>query len=922
MKYLLVGFFICIGSMAMSQVPALINYQGIARDGSGKPLSAQHISLKLRILPTADAINAEYEEIQEVTTNEFGLYTIQIGNGTPLIGQMKAVKWETGNKYIHVAIDPFGANQYIDIGTTQLLSVPYALYAEKAGAGIETTNNHTRTGNVSSNAAHVAGDVNYIPKFTALNTIGKSLLFDNGNSIGLGTTTPAVGTKMHLLTTTGNIEHIRMQNNNSTGFGKFIMYNDNASNYATFTKYGSAFPGGYPSVASQYPFANMLAFGNNVGPFILANNGNVGIGIVTGGTTNLKFNAHQSTGYLGLGGSFIPAANVHINNSSTGDTLRITNATTGHLNTDGLEIRTTGNTATIMNKENSTFSIGTNNVNRVTIDALGRMGVGTNTPENAAILELKDSTKGFLMPRMTTSQRDLIVSPVVGLQIMNLDDQCIDMYDGSNWIKTCGMKVIGFATDLAHPTPDSWAQKASLPGALLSTISEAAGFAIDGKGYLGTGYFQQFNAPSNLFFQYDTLNNAWTQKANFAGGARLGAVGFAMNNEGYIGTGYDGTYKRDLWKYNPLSNTWTQMPLLPGASRLKAVGFSAGNKGYIGTGEDSVGNNLNDMWEFNGSWTQVSNFAGGIRSKATAFAINDKGYVGTGFDGSNFYNDLWEYNTTNNTWLQLASLPGAVRMNASSFAIGDKGYIGIGIENGNEFSDFWEYNIQNNLWTQKANFTGLNRDAAVGFSIGNKGYFATGSNTAHLWEYMDNNVTGIAYSMNDIPAIGNSITDGAWTLAHNTVYSSHTGKVGIGTSFPTSKLSVNGTADKPGGGSWGTFSDMRLKKEVTAYQEGLSEILKIKPVRYHYNELSGFDSQPEYVGIIAQELQKISPAMVSTFERNGQEYLKVDNSAMTYMLINAVKEQQQMINDLQSMVEAQQKMNEEYRKRIETLEKK
>ncbi|MBK6821260.1 MAG: hypothetical protein IPG85_17340 [Bacteroidetes bacterium] len=107
-------------------------------------------------MPTADAINAEYEEIQ-VTTNEFGLDTIQIGNGTPLIGQMKAVKWETVNKYIHVAIDPFGANQYIDIGTTQLLSVPYALYAEKAGAGIETTNNHTRMGNVSSNAAHVAG---------------------------------------------------------------------------------------------------------------------------------------------------------------------------------------------------------------------------------------------------------------------------------------------------------------------------------------------------------------------------------------------------------------------------------------------------------------------------------------------------------------------------------------------------------------------------------------------------------------------------------------------------------------------------------------------------------------------------------------------------------------------------------------------
>ena len=368
--------FVMLGAFeALAQVPQLFNYQGIARDAKGNPLSNQKMSLKLSVLPTADATVAEYEETQLVNTNEFGLYTLQIGNGTAVNGNMKTVKWETGNKYIKVAIDPTGGNNYVDAGTNQLLSVPYAIYADKAGTAADGGHDKTRTGAVNSNAAHVVGDVNYLTKFTALNTIGKSLLFDNGTSVGLGTSTPSALARFHLFNSVGNAEFIRMQNTASTGFGKFIMYNDNASNYATFTKYGSAYVGGYPSIASQFPYANMLAFGNNLGPFLLANNGDVGIGIVTGGTTKLYFNARQSTGYLGIGGSFIPSANVHINNSATGDTLRITNATSGHLVTDGLEIRTTGNSATIMNRENSTLSLGTNNTTAINLTGAGNTEV-------------------------------------------------------------------------------------------------------------------------------------------------------------------------------------------------------------------------------------------------------------------------------------------------------------------------------------------------------------------------------------------------------------------------------------------------------------------------------------------------------------------------------------------------------------------
>lgn len=119
-------------------------------------------------------------------------------------------------------------------------------------------------------------------------------------------------------------------------------------------------------------------------------------------------------------------------------------------------------------------------------------------------------------------------------------------------------------------------------------------------------------------------------------------------------------------------------------------------------------------------------------------------------------------------------------------------------------------------------------------------------------------------------------------------------------------LQVEGVAGKTGGGSWAGTSDARLKKDVLPYSEGLAELLKIRPVTYHYNEISGYDQEKEYVGVIAQELQEVAPYMVfsAEFKDSGNEYLHVDNSAMTYMLINSVKEQQATIEALSAKIEA------------------
>jgi uncharacterized coiled-coil protein SlyX len=128
------------------------------------------------------------------------------------------------------------------------------------------------------------------------------------------------------------------------------------------------------------------------------------------------------------------------------------------------------------------------------------------------------------------------------------------------------------------------------------------------------------------------------------------------------------------------------------------------------------------------------------------------------------------------------------------------------------------------------------------------------------------------------------------------------GNVGIGTTAPTATLSVNGTANKPGGGSWAVFSDRRLKKDIRLYADGLNSVLAINPVKFKYNGISVADTTTEYIGVIAQELEEVSPYMINTIDIEGTEYLEVDNSAMTYMLINAVKELNAMIEEQQERI--------------------
>jgi len=139
-------------------------------------------------------------------------------------------------------------------------------------------------------------------------------------------------------------------------------------------------------------------------------------------------------------------------------------------------------------------------------------------------------------------------------------------------------------------------------------------------------------------------------------------------------------------------------------------------------------------------------------------------------------------------------------------------------------------------------------------------------------------------------------------------------EVGISTTTPDYTLEVNGDAGKPGSSLWIVSSDRRLKQEIEDYEDGLEEILQIHPVWYRYNGKYQLPTDKRFVGVIAQEIQKIAPYTVSSYtaedEETGSqgEYLNYDGTAIIYMLVNATQEQQELIKAQQTEIEELKKM--------------
>ncbi len=142
------------------------------------------------------------------------------------------------------------------------------------------------------------------------------------------------------------------------------------------------------------------------------------------------------------------------------------------------------------------------------------------------------------------------------------------------------------------------------------------------------------------------------------------------------------------------------------------------------------------------------------------------------------------------------------------------------------------------------------------------------------------------------------------------------GNVGIGTTSPDYKLEVNGSAGKPGGGSWTNSSDIRLKDVKGKYNRGLKDILKLKPIKFNYkvNNPRNLPSDIEYVGFIAQEVEKVFPEAIS---KGKDGYLDFNMHSINVAMVNAIKEQEEKIKNQDTRIKQLEKENQKLKTVIE-----
>ncbi len=134
---LLAGVLLFCATSLFAQLPQGIKYQAVARDEAGNLLVNQNLSVRISVLDSASGGATVYSEIHKTGTNRYGLFNIVIGNGLTPTGVFENIPWETGNKFIKVEMDPGGGSNYFHMGTSEMLSVPYAFYSGKAATSNE-----------------------------------------------------------------------------------------------------------------------------------------------------------------------------------------------------------------------------------------------------------------------------------------------------------------------------------------------------------------------------------------------------------------------------------------------------------------------------------------------------------------------------------------------------------------------------------------------------------------------------------------------------------------------------------------------------------------------------------------------------------------------------------------------------------------
>jgi hypothetical protein len=379
-NYLKILFILIINIFTIkifAQSPEVFKYQAIVRNTSGDVLANQNVSFRISILKNNTSGTLVYEEIHTVTTNSYGLVNLNIGEGSVVSGSLSTINWANDKYFLKVELDPSGGTTYLSMGTSQLLSVPYALYAKSAGTvpdGWKITGN-TGTipwvnfiGTIDNKDFDVRTNNTLKWRFT---TNGTLEFLNTGNSVFIG---ESAGVNDDLTNNQNVFIGYKAGNSNTTGYyniatGYQTLYSNTTGNYNTANGWGAL----YSNTTSNSNTANGWGtlYSNTTGNNNTAN-----------GTSALYFNTtgYQNTAngnealYSNTTGSYNTAnGSVALHSNTTGSantangSMALYSNTTGSANTangfKSLYYNTTGYENTANGNEALLYNItGNNNV--------------------------------------------------------------------------------------------------------------------------------------------------------------------------------------------------------------------------------------------------------------------------------------------------------------------------------------------------------------------------------------------------------------------------------------------------------------------------------------------------------------------------------------------------------------------------------
>jgi len=909
MKIILISAMLFIAASLIAQPPEAFKYQAVVRNAAGDIVSDQLVGIQINIRNTIPTGTVVYQETHSSTTNTFGLVNLEIGNGAPTIGTFDGIDWQTDSKFLEVLIDLLGGTNYVSMGTSELQSVPYALFSKN-----------------SSDSYWNKSGIN---------------LYYNIGSVGIGTGAPAQALDIYnkfQINSNGNIVKLNNATTNFPSANASGVLTNNGSGTLTWTSPGTG-SWSLTGNSGTNPATNFIGTTDNVALLLKVNGNKAGLIDPAGTTGNTSFGYQTlnsittGTDNTAAGYQALLSLTSGISNTAFGRNALLSN-TKGNFNsafgggalgsnsTAGQNIAIGTDALNLQDYNNNNTAWSSDNV------AVGFLSLVNNYPDDVSNGIQNTAIGNYSLQTNITGYRNTAVGYGADVSFDNLTNATAIGYNSkvgaSNSLVLGGTGADAVRVGIGTTTPSS-----------TLSVGATSQFQVN-----STGNIVKIN---NVTTNFPAVNAAGVLTNNGSGTLTWAAAGSSSwsltGNAGTVdGTNFIGTTDNIPFNIKVNNQKAGRIDLMYNAF----FGYQSGNANTTGAGNTAIGDKSlygNQSGSFNtglGRNALYSNVAGdgstAIGYRAMQYADNSASSftsynVAVGYEAlrgsSNASVNTGERNSAigyqtlmNNTtgFKNTACGMQALNSNTTGYSNTSMGVMALS----SNTDGYMNTAIGDNALSD--NLTG-NGNTALGFM---SGYLATSNTSGSKNTFIGNYSGPIADGLDNATAIGY----GAKAIGNN--------KVQLGNNFvdglffgTSNNLSINSAAY---GNMWYSTttgeiqrmtSSKRYKTMITDIEINTSKIYNLRAVSF-----SGKDDDQRYFGLIAEEVAEVIPELAE-FARE-KDVIKGSTSdnlipdavkypLLSVLLLSEVQKHEKTIIEQQKQIERLDEENSSLKSQISIL---